>query len=72
MQLKAAADDTIRFLKSFVWQDDGPFDSATTGRTVEAPRWRSKRGDQAIALLARHLQAGVTTRRGYVELGARL
>ena len=71
-QLKAAASDAMRFLESFVWQDEGPFDSITTGRSVESARWASRRTDQAIAVLAWHLQRGVTTRKGYLILLAQL
>ena len=62
-QLKAAVDDTLQFLRGFVWQDEGIFESTTTRRTEENARWASRRSDEALAVLAWHVRAGTTARR---------
>ncbi len=71
-QLMAAVANTLEFLRGFVWQDEGVFESKTTRWTAETARWRSRGADAALAVLAWHLRAGTKARRTDLVLLARL
>jgi len=71
-RLKVAVADALQFLRSFVWQDEGVFESITTRWTEDTARWHSRRADAALAVLAWHVRAGTTARRTDLVLLAKL
>jgi hypothetical protein len=68
----AAVANTLDFLRSFVWQDEGVFESKTTRWTAETARWRSRGADAALAVLAWHVRTGTKGRRTDLVLLAKL
>jgi hypothetical protein len=71
-QLMAAVANTLEFLRSFVWQDEGVFGSKTTRWTADTARWRSRGADAALAVLGWHVRVGTKARRTDLVLLARL
>jgi hypothetical protein len=61
-RLREAVGDALVFLQSFVWQDEGIFESRTTRRHRVGPRGESRQVDRAAAVLSWHLKIGTTGR----------
>lgn len=61
-ELKRTAEESLKFLKSFSWQDRGVFDSWGTGWQHADRRRESSHATRAAAVLDWHLRLGTTGR----------
>lgn len=61
-QLRPALRNALDFLRTFGGQDEGLFDSRSTGKMSGGPRWAGRHLDRAAGVLKWHVQTGTRGR----------